>query len=410
MRAEPRDVQRLVIRGFRAGALAAICVAEFALLHWVTLGLGLPRLGPLTALVVLCALAVLNATWAARSRPHRGESASLMFGRAFLAKTLSTLACGGLAAACFAGVYGLGPQLGLAPPALDQAALAGGAAAIGLAGACLVYSATLGQRRLIVERLALRVPGWPAPLAPLRIAHVTDLHIGPNLCGTRLRALLDRVQSTAPDLIAITGDVFDYDPAYIEEGCRELSKLYAPHGVLAVLGNHDVYTGADRVADGLARIARIRVLRDERATLEHGGAKLHVIGLEDTGRGLAERTRESAALEALSRTLPDGAASLVLVHRPNHLAQIARLRLPLALAGHTHGGQITVPWPLAHLNIARLTAVATRGRFISGETQLYVSRGLGVGGVSMRFNCPREITIVTVAPGPIDPAGAVRID
>ena len=93
----------------------------------------------------------------------------------------------------------------------------------------------------------------PESRRPLRIAHVTDLHIGPLLPPERLRGFVRRINRLQADLIVITGDLFDFDPSYVEAGCRELGLLEARLGVYAVLGNHDVYTGAAIVADAIVR-------------------------------------------------------------------------------------------------------------------------------------------------------------
>ena len=89
--------------------------------------------------------------------------------------------------------------------------------------------------------------GLPAGLAGMRLVQITDLHIGPQLRGPRLARFVERVNRLDPDLIAITGDIFDFDPSFIEDGCRELGKLRTRHGFYAVPGNQDVYTGPDAV-------------------------------------------------------------------------------------------------------------------------------------------------------------------
>ena len=400
--------------GIRAALLIGASLCELALLHWIDVAIGTRWLDPTKSSVGLVGLAVGNAIWAASTLPRKGKTPSLMVGRAFLAKTIASVACGGCLVLTWAAAAVLHTAAGASSAALDSIALWGaetggvatGGAAIGVTAACLLYAVTIGQRRVSIESVELSVPGWPAALAEMTIAHISDLHIGANVPPAALAALLERVQRLSADLIVITGDIFDYDPAYIEEGCRELAKLSAPCGVYAILGNHDVYTGADRVAHGIAQLTSIRVLRDASTAIEVGGVELHLIGIEDSGRELSARDIESEALTGLSAKLPRGAASIVLVHRPNLLRQLARLRLPVALAGHTHGGQITAPWPLAHVNVARLTAEWTRGRFVAGDTQLYVNRGLGVGGIPIRFNCPREIAVVRIRPGEIERTGA----
>ena len=104
-----------------------------------------------------------------------------------------------------------------------------------------------GQRRLVVEEIDLPMSGLPAGLAGMRLVQITDLHIGPQLRGPRLARFVERVNRLDPDLIAITGDIFDFDPSFIEDGCRELGKLRTRHGFYAVPGNQDVYTGPDAV-------------------------------------------------------------------------------------------------------------------------------------------------------------------
>ena len=227
------------------------------------------------------------------------------------------------------------------------------------------------------------------------MAQISDLHIGPQLRAPLLRELLAQVNRLEPDLIVITGDLFDFDPAFIEEGCRELAALDAPLGVVAVLGNHDVYTGVEAVAKGLAEWTRIRVLRDEWMTVELAGAALAIAGVEDPGRGWSERDSTHDALARLAAELPRELPRLLLVHRPSYFAEAAQLGFPLALAGHTHGGQIALPGPGQHHNVSRLISRWTRGLFRDEATGalLYVNRGLGVAGPPVRLNCTREISL-----------------
>jgi predicted MPP superfamily phosphohydrolase len=247
-----------------------------------------------------------------------------------------------------------------------------------------------------VDRIDLPARAFPSAHRALRIAHISDLHIGPLLGPERLRDFVERVNRLEPDLIAITGDLFDFDPRYVEAGCAELGRLVARRRVYAVLGNHDVYTGADIVADGLARHGDIRLLRDEWETLDVAGERLAVAGLEDPGEGWTERESYSPVLERLAGEIPNGLPSLLLAHRPSYFAHAARLGFPVVLSGHTHGGQVALP--LAHqYNPSRLIAHRTRGIFRAADSTLYVSRGLGMAGLPLRINCPREIALIRLA-------------
>lgn len=276
--------------------------------------------------------------------------------------------------------------------------LAGGGAAVTLGSGSVLWGYLVGQRRLVVEEVDLPMPDLPANLAGIRVVQITDIHIGPQLRAARLGRFVERVNQLEPDLIAITGDIFDFDPAFIEEGCVELGRLRARHGVYAVLGNHDVYTGADAVSEGLESIAGICVLRDSWECLSIDGAELYVLGIEDPGWSPRSQNLTSSALESLARAVPRDAARLLLMHRPNYFDQVADLGLPAALAGHTHGGQITLPPPAHHHNVSRITTPFTRGFFQNGNSVLYVSRGMGVGGIPVRLNCPREISLLTLRP------------
>jgi predicted MPP superfamily phosphohydrolase len=195
--------------------------------------------------------------------------------------------------------------------------------------------------------------------------------------------LADRVNALDADLIVITGDIFDFDPRYIEEGCRELAALRARLGVYAVLGNHDVYTGADAVALGLERFTQIRLLRDAWTAIEAEGSAFALAGVEDPGRGWNERESTHDALERLAAEIPTDLPRVLLIHRPSWFPQAARLGFPLALAGHTHGGQIAYNRPYT---TSRLISRWTRGLFGDADTVPSCKSGLGVAGPP-RANC-----------------------
>jgi predicted MPP superfamily phosphohydrolase len=252
----------------------------------------------------------------------------------------------------------------------------------------------LGQRWLVVEQVPIPMRGLQEAHEGLTITHISDLHIGPQLRGKKLQAMVDRVNALETDLIAITGDIFDSDPSFIDDGCRTLAGLRAGHGVFACLGNHDVYTGVEAVTAGLAKHTSIRVLRDEWIRVDVRGEPVYVLGLDDPGRGWAGRRLESEALARICQEVPDAPARVLLTHRPTYFGQIAELRVPLAIAGHTHGGQVTLPPPGHHHNISRLVTEWTRGLFERTESLLYVNRGLGVAGLPVRLNCPREIAVL----------------
>ena len=160
----------------------------------------------------------------------------------------------------------------------------------------------------------------------------------------------------------------------------------------AVIGNHDVYTGADEVAKGLTA-AGIVVLRDAWTRVGSGERAFYLVGAEDPGVGWQKRDAELPALEKLARDTPRDLPRLLLIHRPSFFLQAARLGFEALLTGHTHGGQLSPPFMREH-NVSRMISRWTRGVYHHEGSTMYVNPGIGVAGLPVRLNCPREIARV----------------
>ncbi|MFI5216861.1 MAG: metallophosphoesterase [Candidatus Limnocylindria bacterium] len=313
--------------------------------------------------------------------------ATLLVGIAVLASWLIF----GLAAGLL-GAVGAGPSHAFEAFRFGSAALAGSVAGL------LVWGFSFGQARVARTRVPVAIPGLAPALDGLRVVQISDLHIGNGLQGERLTRMVERTNALSPDLIVITGDIFDFDPAFIDDGLRRLAQLKARCGVYAILGNHDVYTGTERVVAGFAALAPgIRLLRDEIVKLPLP-EPLYLAGVEDPGPDWSARGLELPAIERLAGERPGDGPTLLLVHRPEAFPQAARLGFPLVLAGHTHGGQLALPTPGGPWNLARTVTRFTRGRYQLESSTLYVTRGVGVGGPALRVNCSREITTLELAP------------
>jgi hypothetical protein len=377
-------------------AILILSLGEVLLLQWVSLALhgsGLTVAPAVTALFALVAFNYFALHWA-RGRLH-SAGMSLVLSRLWLLGSVAVLLSGLMLAIAFVLVGGSLQLLGLAPSA--PAAIAWtGSACVALGFGSVLWGASVGDYRVRVDRVALPARRFAKRHHDLRIAHVTDLHIGPLLRPERVAEFVERVNRLDPDLVMITGDIFDFDPSYVDAGCTELAQLRGRHGVYAVLGNHDVYTGADVVASGIERHTSIRLFRDEWERVEIGGDAMVLAGIEDPGQGWTERESESAVLERLAGEIPRDLPSLLLAHRPSYFSQAARLDFSVVLSGHTHGGQVALP--LAHhYNPSRLISHQTRGIFHSDGSTLYVSRGIGMAGLPLRINCPREIALLQLA-------------
>ncbi len=378
-------------------AIGLVSLGEVLLVHWAALALRGSGLALGQALVGLVGIGALNALVFPRIRRRiHARGLALVLSRTWILGSVAALFTGVLLAAVFAVVGGAGA---LFSTGVDAALVWLGGAVVALGFGSVAWGASVGNYRVRVDRISLPLRGATESLEALRIAHVTDLHIGPLLRAERLRGFVKRINRLEPDLVVITGDLFDFDPAYVEEGCIELAKLQGRLGVYAVLGNHDVYTGIDAVVEGLGRLTSIRLLRDEWERVEVEGAALAIVGIDDPGQGWTERESESSALERLARELPDGLPRLLLAHRPSYFTHASQLGFPLVLSGHTHGGQVALPFA-HHLNLSRMISDRTRGTFRNGAGTLYVSRGLGMAGLPLRINCPREIALIRLVAEP----------
>ena len=378
-------------------AVGLLSAGEVLLLQWASLAFRAEGLGMAPALAALAMLAAFNVyalRWARGQLRSRGPARVLS--RVWLLGSVAALLTGVLLAVVFVLVGGGLGILGKSYAGATALAWTGGAS-VALGFGSVLWGASVGDRRVRVDRVALPARRLAERHPTLRVAHITDLHIGPLLGAERVGEFVARVNRLEPDLVMITGDIFDFDPAYVDAGCAALSGLRGRHGVFAVLGNHDVYTGADTVAEGLAHHTRIRLLRDEWDLLDIAGEPLALAGIEDPGAGWTERESESPVLERLAAEIPREVPSLLLAHRPGYFAQAARLDFSVVLSGHTHGGQVALP--LAHhYNPSRLISHQTRGVFRSLDSTLYVSRGIGMAGLPLRINCPREIALLSFAP------------
>ncbi len=272
----------------------------------------------------------------------------------------------------------------------------GTATRLGFAGIGLtfLYGYTIGQRRIRTRRFDIPVPHLPAALDGLSIAQISDIHMGLNLDREQLAGYVDRVNRLDADMICVTGDMIDSARTDLDAYLPLFAGLRARYGVVAILGNHDHAAGAERVVDALRHYTDFTILRDQHLPLRIGDATLHVLGLDDRGLDWARGLRLDPVLSALHAEVPRGEPVLLLVHRPDTFEHAAKLGIPLTLSGHTHGGQVGIPWFNGRsLNPSRVLTEFDRGLFRRGATFLYTNPGLGVTSQKLRLATPREITL-----------------
>lgn len=258
-------------------------------------------------------------------------------------------------------------------------ALAAGGAAVAAAGG---YSLLVEPRRLGVTRVTVPLAGLPDALAGLRLGLVTDLHYGAFAGDDLLASVVEALAADAPDLVLLGGDfVTNSDRAAVTPCAEALGRLTARHGVFAALGNHDP---EPQVKSAFERRG-VAVLRDEHTRIAVRGEPVSVGGLRYWSRRLADLQKTFRG----SRGFP-----ILLAHDPRRLDLAAAAALPLVLSGHTHGGQIVLPG-LGAPAAARYPVVHGLGR--RGPSTVFVSRGVGTVVLPVRFNCPPEVVILTLA-------------
>ena len=235
----------------------------------------------------------------------------------------------------------------------------------------------------------------PAPLDGFVIAHVSDIHLGLWFSQAELRRALSLTAAAAPHLVVITGDLVDRNPEFarlFHEPLRALTDV--PHGVWGVLGNHDHYTGPERIA-GLLDGHGLTMLVDRRVNLPN--LPLTLVGLDDQGHK-SSWLGEAEALDFRVVKGPParpGDLSLLLNHRPEGFRQALGAGFKLYLAGHTHGGQYQLPWD-SQANLASAFFKYSSGLYGQEDGWLNVSRGLAAVGAPFRLWAWPEIDLLTL--------------
>lgn len=272
-----------------------------------------------------------------------------------------------------------------------------GRGALGVTGLVLLAAGAwgyAGTRRLVVRPLDVRFPELPRGLKGMRIAQLSDLHVGPHTSRRHLARIAEAVRAAEPDLIVLTGDQVDDYARDVEPLGRAFGGLAAPLGVVAVAGNHDVYAGWEPVRRGMERLGW-RVLVNEALPLERDGARFWIAGTGDPAGG--RRPGDSPVAPDLERTMaavPADAFSIVLAHNPALWPGLVRLGADLTLSGHTHHGQLSVPrlrWSVASLFLEH-----AMGAYREGRSVLYVNPGTNFWGIPFRIGALPEVTVVTL--------------
>ena len=254
--------------------------------------------------------------------------------------------------------------------------------------AALGYTIVVEPNWLAVEKVEVPIKGLPVDLDGLRIGFISDFHRGRFVSEGDISRAARYLQRQNPDLILLGGDFVDSNADYIHSCLKVLSQLESPLGTYAVLGNHDYWSDSNIISTAI-RQTHIRLLNNTSVKLNWKDERFYLVGLDDVWEG---RPKPRAALDGV----PDESVKILLVHEPDYAETLKRLPiwLPLQLSGHSHGGQVVIPfWGppilpyLARKYPAGLQGVAGRNRWV------YTTRGVG-HLLPVRFNCTPEVTLL----------------
>lgn len=279
----------------------------------------------------------------------------------------------------------------LTPLALGAGALAGAATnvslVVALAATLLVTGAAFTHRTRIVRR-DVAIQALPAAFDGYRIVQLSDLHCGPFASGRRVDGWVSAANSLEADLVTVTGDLIASGATFVPVVARALGALRGRDGVFACMGNHDYFTEGESMATALTDNG-LDVLRNRGVAIERDGARLYLAGVDDTWTGRDD-------LDATLSGRPAGTPTVLLAHDPALFPGAAARGVDLTLSGHTHGGQLGVPFFARRWNLARVMTRFSSGFYREGASTLYVNHGLGTTGVPIRWLVAPEIAVLTL--------------
>jgi predicted MPP superfamily phosphohydrolase len=263
----------------------------------------------------------------------------------------------------------------------------------------------INTRNLEFVMLKVGLKHLPFAFDELRVGQITDIHAGPLVPQKLIKEGVDIIMANRPDMIVLTGDFVSgatkflwtsyggFKQRHYDYCMEELGRLNAPLGVFAVLGNHDFWSGQEvalKIACGLEDIG-VQVLRNKTIPIERKGQFLYLIGVDDYWEG-------SYNLLRALKNVPEDACRILLSHNPDVNEDIENLneRIDFIISGHTHGGQVVLPFLGALYIPSPFGQKYLAGLVRDKERQTYISRGLGLFFVPIRINCPPEVSLLTL--------------
>lgn len=272
----------------------------------------------------------------------------------------------------------------------------GAGAAAGLA----IYAGEIERHWIEITRRDIQLKNLPRAFDGIRIAQMSDIHMDEFTEPYFLRMAIEKINSLHPDFVLLTGDFVSNGISSTKFSigagwqCANLLTAIECERVYAILGNHDVLVSAKDISAAL-RANGIQVLRNACLPLDRAGARVWLAGLDDPVEGHPD---PDLAIPEYIRNVPDEPI-ILMCHAPDYVDELllssAGKAVDLMLSGHTHGGQVRVPF-VGAIALPILGKKYVEGWFPLGRMQLYVNRGVGTVGLPFRFDCPPEISLLTL--------------
>jgi predicted MPP superfamily phosphohydrolase len=260
---------------------------------------------------------------------------------------------------------------------------------VGIPGAAHVgYAAHHEPLRVFLEERSIRIPKLPNAFEGFRIALFSDIHLYPFTPIQVVSEAVTLANSFQPDLVILAGDFVWHHVDAVFDLVPVLGRLNSAAGAFAVLGNHDHRKGPHIVTQALNQ-AGIRVLNNDGIILQRGNDSIYLAGIDSAWSGAPDP-------EAAFQNRRGDLATIVAVHEPDYIRDLAaQFPVDLQLSGHSHGGQVRLPI-VGPLILPPMGLVYDMGLYRVGEAQVYTTRGIGTIHINARFNCPPEVTALTL--------------
>jgi uncharacterized protein len=256
-----------------------------------------------------------------------------------------------------------------------------------LIAALSIYVCAIEPNWYDIHSVRLELPHLAPEFDGYRIVQVSDIHADRWMTQPRLARIVDRVNQQHPDLVALTGDFVTRSPEIFASTLSAFKALQPKDQTIAILGNHDVGNDPKPIQQAL-ELSGVKVLVNQSITLQRQNSLLHIAGVGDVWFKLAN-------LSPILTEIPSGETAILLAHEPDFAdISAATGRFDLQLSGHSHGGQVHIPF-IKRL-VPHLANKYPAGQYQVGSMIQYTNRGVGMAPLHLRFNCRPEITVFTL--------------